>query len=220
MIIELIGYFGSLLVVVSMLMTSVIKLRIINTVGSLIFTVYALIIKSYPTALMNFSLVLINVYNLYRLLKVQKDYSVIPLSADEAFYQYFLNRFEKNIRRFGCDNVAAAQGICPDALRDAPAPDKVFIGGSTGKIAEILSVINEKNSDADIVVTAVSLETLGSATEAFESFGGSYDVMHISVANTKRISGYTMFQAQNPVFLIKGKIRDNFASKSEKYINN
>ena len=100
MIIELIGYFGSLLVVVSMLMTSVIKLRIINTVGSLIFTVYALIIKSYPTALMNFSLVLINVYNLYRLLKVQKDYSVVPVSADEAFYQYFLNRFEKNIRRF------------------------------------------------------------------------------------------------------------------------
>ena len=100
MIIELIGYFGSLLVVVSMLMTSVIKLRIINTVGSLIFTVYALIIKSYPTALMNFSLVVINVYNLYRLLKVQKDYSVVPLSADEAFYQYFLSRFEKNIRKF------------------------------------------------------------------------------------------------------------------------
>ena len=100
MIIELIGYFGSLLVVVSMLMTSVVRLRIINSIGSMIFTCYALIIKSYPTALMNFSLVVINVYNLYRLLKVQKDYSVVPLSADEAFYQYFLNRFEKNIRRF------------------------------------------------------------------------------------------------------------------------
>ena len=100
MIVELIGYFGSLLVVVSMLMTSVVRLRIINTVGSLIFTCYALIIKSYPTAVMNFSLVIINVYNLYRLLKVQKDYSVVPVSADEAFYQYFLNRFEKNIRKF------------------------------------------------------------------------------------------------------------------------
>ena len=100
MIVELIGYFGSLLVVVSMLMTSVIKLRFINLTGSFIFTIYALIIKSYPTALMNFSLVIINIYNLYRLLKVQKDYSVIPVSADEAFYQYFLNRFEKNIRRF------------------------------------------------------------------------------------------------------------------------
>ena len=99
-IVELVGYIGSLLVVVSMLMTSVIKLRFINLTGSFIFTIYALIIKSYPTALMNFSLVIINIYNLYRLLKVQKDYSVIPVSADEAFYQYFLNRFEKNIRRF------------------------------------------------------------------------------------------------------------------------
>ena len=99
-IVELVGYIGSLLVVVSMLMTSVIKLRFINLTGSFIFTIYALIIKSYPTALMNFSLVIINIYNIYRLLKVQKDYSVIPVSADEAFYQYFLNRFEKNIRRF------------------------------------------------------------------------------------------------------------------------
>ena len=70
-IVELVGYFGSILVVVSMLMTSVVRLRIINTIGSFIFTIYALIIHSYPTALMNFSLVLINVYNLYRLLKVQ-----------------------------------------------------------------------------------------------------------------------------------------------------
>ena len=99
-IVELVGYIGSFLVVVSMLMTSVIKLRFINLTGSFIFTIYALIIKSYPTALMNFSLVIINIYNLYRLLKVQKDYSVIPVSADEAFYHYFLNRFEKNIRRF------------------------------------------------------------------------------------------------------------------------
>ena len=52
-IIEMVGYLGSVLVVVSMLMSSVIKLRVINTVGSGIFAVYALIIHSYPTALMN-----------------------------------------------------------------------------------------------------------------------------------------------------------------------
>ncbi|MBQ5897462.1 MAG: hypothetical protein IIW81_03245 [Oscillospiraceae bacterium] len=40
-IIELIGYLGSILVLVSMLMSSVVKLRIINTVGSIIFTFYA-----------------------------------------------------------------------------------------------------------------------------------------------------------------------------------
>ena len=65
-IIEMVGYLGSFLVLVSFLMVSVVKLRIVNTVGSLIFMIYALIIKSYPTAIMNFFLVLINLHFLYR----------------------------------------------------------------------------------------------------------------------------------------------------------
>lgn len=69
MIIEMVGYLGSILVVVSMLMSSVIKLRVINTIGSGVFAAYALIIHSYPTALMNFCLVAINVYNLVKLSK-------------------------------------------------------------------------------------------------------------------------------------------------------
>lgn len=69
MIIELMGYFASFLVLVSFLMSSVVKLRVLNAVGSFIFAVYALIIQSYPTAVMNFSLVAINMYYLFRLRK-------------------------------------------------------------------------------------------------------------------------------------------------------
>ena len=72
MIVELIGYFSSLLVLVSFLMTSVIRLRIVNSVGAIIFTVYATIIGSYPTALINLCLVGINMYNLYKPLKFPK----------------------------------------------------------------------------------------------------------------------------------------------------
>lgn len=73
--IELVGYLGSLLVVVSMLMTSVIRLRIVNSIGAGIFTVYALIIQSYPTALMNFCLVVINIYHLTRMYKDKRKQS-------------------------------------------------------------------------------------------------------------------------------------------------
>ena len=41
-IVEIIGYIGSALVLVSMLMTSVVRLRIINLIGSVIFAGYAL----------------------------------------------------------------------------------------------------------------------------------------------------------------------------------
>lgn len=93
-IIELIGYLGSALVVVSMLMTSVVKLRIVNTIGSAIFTGYALVIGSYPTALMNFFLIGINLYQLFRLLRNQKQYDLISTDLTNPYILFFL---EKNM---------------------------------------------------------------------------------------------------------------------------
>ena len=61
---ELFGYLGSFLVLISMLMTSVVRLRIINLIGSAVFAAYAILIRSYPTALLNGCLVLINLYHL------------------------------------------------------------------------------------------------------------------------------------------------------------
>lgn len=100
MIVELIGYFSSLLVLVSFLMTSVIKLRIVNSIGAAIFTVYAAIIGSYPTALMNLCLVGINMYNLYKLLKCPKRYEVISEEPESAGVRYFLNYYAEDIRKF------------------------------------------------------------------------------------------------------------------------
>ena len=71
MILELVGYFASLLVLVSLLMTSVVKLRVINMIGSFIFAVYALFISSYPTAVMNFCLVGVNIYFLIKMAKTE-----------------------------------------------------------------------------------------------------------------------------------------------------
>ncbi|MBE5807418.1 MAG: YgjV family protein [Clostridiales bacterium] len=96
--IELIGYLGSALVVVSMLMSSVVKLRTVNLVGSAIFTVYALIIRSYPTAAMNLFLVGINVYHLVRLLKHEKQYDLIRTSMDDAYVRWLLESCGEDIK--------------------------------------------------------------------------------------------------------------------------
>lgn len=111
----------------------------------------------------------------------------------------------ENARRFGCDNIKAAEGICPDILQDAPAPDKVFIGGSSGNMGDIFKCIHEKNPHADIVVSAVSLETLRQAQDAFE--GGEYDIIQLAVTETRKIGSHTMLNAQNPIFILKGKLQ-------------
>ena len=99
-IFELIGYLGSLLVIVSMLMTSVVKLRIINTIGSVIFGVYALLIHSYPTAVLQLFLIIINVINLYKLFSVKKEFNVVKLCGNDLFAKHFLEQNAQDIKNY------------------------------------------------------------------------------------------------------------------------
>ncbi|MGN0618364.1 MAG: precorrin-6y C5,15-methyltransferase (decarboxylating) subunit CbiE [Ruminiclostridium sp.] len=111
----------------------------------------------------------------------------------------------RNALKFGCDNIEIISGEAPEALRGLPSPDKVFIGGSCGKISEILSIIYEKNKAATVVITAVSLETLSTAQKAFSDFGITEpEIVQVSVTRTKRLGNHTMLAAENPVFIIKG----------------
>lgn len=65
--VELLGYLGSALVVCSMLMTSVVRLRLVNMAGSVLSAVYGLIIGAYPLVLMNACLLAINGWQLWKL---------------------------------------------------------------------------------------------------------------------------------------------------------
>ena len=98
MLVELIGYLGSLLVIISMLMASVVKLRLINTAGSVVSIVYAAIIGTYPVVIMNIALLIINIYNLFKLFKPEKHFDLIASKTDDAFLLYFLRRWKEDIK--------------------------------------------------------------------------------------------------------------------------
>ena len=140
LLIELFGYLGSVLVVISMLMTSVMKLRIINTIGSTIFATYALIIHSYPTALMNFCLVLINLYNMRKLSVNGQTYTTIELKPDDAFLQFFISHYREDILKYFPDFTGAdsADRVFLTLCGDSPAG--VSIGHYTGETAMHLSL--------------------------------------------------------------------------------
>ena len=100
MILEIIGYIGSALVVISMLMSSIVKLRVINTIGSVISAVYAIICGAFPLALMNFCLIIINLVNLFRLFRTRKPYELVQASPEDGLVQYFLGYYKDDIRTF------------------------------------------------------------------------------------------------------------------------
>ena len=98
-IIEAIGYVGSTLVLVSFLMTSVVKLRIVNSVGSIIFTVYAFIIHSYPTAIMNLCLVAINIYYLVKLNRTSVEYDIVKINKEDSIVKYVFEVFGEDMKK-------------------------------------------------------------------------------------------------------------------------
>lgn len=61
---EMLGYMASVFVAVSLMMRSLVKLRVINLVGAVLFTVYGLVIAAYPVAVVNGFIVLVNLYYL------------------------------------------------------------------------------------------------------------------------------------------------------------
>ena len=62
-----VGYAASIMIAISLLMTDVIKLRLLNTVGCLLFVIYGFIVGAYPVAVANLAIILINLYHLYKL---------------------------------------------------------------------------------------------------------------------------------------------------------
>ena len=110
----------------------------------------------------------------------------------------------RNCRKFGCDNVRAYCGKAPDILEDFPAPDCVFIGGSGGKLEEILkAVFGAAKHGARVVVTAVTLDTLERCRRAFSEQGIQAEIVQASFA---RMSAGSMMTALNPIFIIKGTV--------------
>lgn len=69
MIYEIIGYTASALVAISLMMSSIVKLRVINLIGAALFTLYGLLIGAYPVAVLNFTIVLIDLYYLREIIK-------------------------------------------------------------------------------------------------------------------------------------------------------
>ena len=115
------------------------------------------------------------------------------------------NTIRENIKRFGIGNVELVHGSAPGALAGLPAPDRVFIGGSGGNMADIVKLLHEKMSAGVIVINAATLETLHEALTALEQNGFSVEVSEISVSRSKVVAGKRLMCALNPIFIISGE---------------
>lgn len=97
---EIFGYCGTALVLFSMMMTSVVKLRVFNAAGSLISMIYAYLCNTWPVVLLNFGLLLIQIVQLIRLRRVKVAFHYQTVAPQDRSLIHFFDVFEKDIKIF------------------------------------------------------------------------------------------------------------------------
>lgn len=98
--VEVIGYVASALIVASLAMTSVLRLRTISLLGSIAYVVYGVLLAAWPIVIANGIIACLNIWNIYRELTSKKGLGVSPIATDAPYLADFLGAHKADIDRF------------------------------------------------------------------------------------------------------------------------
>lgn len=108
----------------------------------------------------------------------------------------------RNAEKFGRP-VHLLEAKAPDGLQVWPDPDAVFIGGSGGQLAILLTYAARRlKPGGRLVLNVVSLEHIAEALGWLQARGWVSEVTMVSAARGSQIADWTRLQALNPVFVI------------------
>jgi precorrin-6Y C5,15-methyltransferase (decarboxylating) len=112
---------------------------------------------------------------------------------------------KKNLQKFHVPNVEVVHAFAPDGLSKLPEPTTAFIGGSGGRMEEILDLLCRRlKPGGRIVINIVALENLSAAVNALKARGFAADVTLVNVSRSTGVKELTRLEALNPVFVVTG----------------
>ena len=114
-----------------------------------------------------------------------------------------LELLERNKDVHGVANLHIVDGLAPAALEGLPAPDRVFIGGSSGNMSQLFECALQANPDVRICATAVTLETLSELLACIKQFGfEGADIVQVNVSRADELGRYHLMRAENPIYIV------------------
>jgi hypothetical protein len=82
------------------MMSGIVKLRVINLAGAVIFAIYGLIIHAYPVLFVNGLICFVNIYYLYDIFKANEYFHVLEVEPNSEYLNYFLNFHNQDIKNY------------------------------------------------------------------------------------------------------------------------
>ena len=110
---------------------------------------------------------------------------------------------EKNKKKFELQNVTVVEARAPEGLTGLPMATHAFIGGSGGRLKEILVSLRQMNPNMRVVVNAVSMETICEMREilSMNDMIKNEEVVQLQVSRAKKAGNHHLMQSENPVWI-------------------
>ena len=107
-----------------------------------------------------------------------------------------------NKEKLSAKNLVVISGCAPEACCDLPAPTHAFIGGSSGNMRDILTLLLRKNPSVRVVATAIALESVAELTACIKEFPWTEtEVISMQVSHGRKAGAYHLMNGQNPIFI-------------------
>ncbi|MBK8520129.1 MAG: YgjV family protein [Chitinophagaceae bacterium] len=97
---QLLGYLAFIFLAVSLWVNNDIKFRWINSLGSLSFVFYGILIQAFPIVLTNGVLFAINMYFLFKIYRRQEKFDLVEFRHDAGLIPKFLSFYQKDIAAY------------------------------------------------------------------------------------------------------------------------
>jgi len=118
-----------------------------------------------------------------------------------------LECLEANRQRFGVvSNLHIVAGRAPEALAALPAPNKVFVGGSGGELAQLLEYAWQHLPVGGVLVVSAVTETTRQQVFSFyqqrqDAGDSEFESMQVAVSKGDLLAGQLMYRPTLPVVL-------------------
>ncbi|MGB9761680.1 MAG: precorrin-6y C5,15-methyltransferase (decarboxylating) subunit CbiE [Caldimicrobium thiodismutans] len=119
-----------------------------------------------------------------------------------------LELIEENVKKFWVPNLKVVYGEAPEVLSTLPSPHRVFVGGTSGRLKEILEFLLDLEELKIIVFSFVTYENLKNTLTFFENKPYSKELIQVQINKFSTIKAYHYFKPENPLFILKVQMKN------------
>jgi precorrin-6Y C5,15-methyltransferase (decarboxylating) len=128
--------------------------------------------------------------------------TIFAIERDQQAWQ----QVDMNVHAFALSNVHPVLGEAPEAFSTLPDPHAVFVGGSGGRLAELLpAAVARLQPGGRLVMHCITLENFTLGWSLLQQQDLHVDTTTVQLAHAKPLGTLHRLESESPIFIVRAR---------------